>query len=135
LKSLHLSFSPKRLTENCLGQSKGLESDGAIKKAFVMMTGTGGSVQQGCRGCFTNPRGFNLLVINEWGQETGIFIPAFGEPGNLAVCANIELAMMQLIHSRKALETDPIAYMQELQEFHYSGRGVYHQRIQHIQPR
>jgi hypothetical protein len=24
---------------------------------------------------------------------------------------------MQLIHSRKALETDPIAYMQELQEF------------------
>jgi hypothetical protein len=28
---------------------------------------------------------------------------------------NIELAMMQLIHSRKALETDPIAYMQELQ--------------------
>jgi hypothetical protein len=30
---------------------------------------------------------------------------------------NIELAMMQLIHSRKALETDPIAYMQELQEF------------------
>jgi hypothetical protein len=94
-----------------------LESDGAIKKAFVMMTGTGGSVQQGCRGCFTNPRGFNLLVINEWGQETGIFIPAFGEPGNLAVCANIELAMMQLIHSRKALETDPIAYMQELQEF------------------
>jgi hypothetical protein len=29
---------------------------------------------------------------------------------------NIELAM-KLIHSRKALETDPIAYMQELQEF------------------
>jgi hypothetical protein len=25
--------------------------------------------------------------------------------------------MMQLIHSRKALEADPIAYMQELQEF------------------
>jgi hypothetical protein len=84
-----------------------------VKKAFVMMTGTGGSVNKGCRGCFTNPRGFNLLVINEWGQETGIFIPAFlkcGEPGNLAV-PNIELAMMQLIHSRKALETDPIAYM------------------------
>jgi hypothetical protein len=48
---------------------------------------------------------------------------------------NIELAMMQLIHSRKALETDPIAYMQELQEFPITGRGVYHQRIQHIQPR
>jgi hypothetical protein len=30
--------------------------------------------------------------------------------------------MMQLIHSRKALETDPIAYMQELQEFPLLGR-------------
>jgi hypothetical protein len=35
----------KRLTENCLGQSKGSwKVMGAIKKAFVMMTGTGGSV-------------------------------------------------------------------------------------------
>jgi hypothetical protein len=50
-----------------------------------MMTGTGGSEQQGCRGCFTNPRGFNLLVINEWGQETGIFIPAFKVTGNLGI--------------------------------------------------
>jgi hypothetical protein len=48
---------------------------------------------------------------------------------------NIELAMMQLIHSRKALETDPIAYMQELQEFPITLEEVYHQRIQHIQPR
>jgi hypothetical protein len=39
---------------------------------------------------------------------------------------NIELAMMQLIHSRKALETDPIAYMQELQEFP-TWKSVYHQ--------
>jgi hypothetical protein len=39
-------FSPrKRLTENFLGQSKGSwKVMGAIKKAFVMMTGTGGSV-------------------------------------------------------------------------------------------
>jgi hypothetical protein len=66
---------------------------GAIKKAFVMMTGTGGSVNnKDAEDVFTNPRGFNLLVINEWGQETGIFIPAFlkyGEPGNLAVCLTL----------------------------------------------
>jgi hypothetical protein len=31
---------------------------GAIKKAFVMMTGTGGSVNNKMGG-FTNPRGFN----------------------------------------------------------------------------
>jgi hypothetical protein len=94
---------------------------GAIKKAFVMMTGTGGSVNnKDAEDVFTNPRGFNLLVINEWGQETGIFIPAFLKYGGTwesSGVPNIELAMMQLIHSRKALETDPIAYMQELQEF------------------
>jgi hypothetical protein len=42
-----------------------------------------------------------------------------GNVGNLGV-PNIELAMMQLIHSRKA-QTDPIAYMQELQEFPLEG--------------
>jgi hypothetical protein len=37
-----------------------LESDGAIKKAFVMMTGTGGSVNnKDAEDVFTNPRGFN----------------------------------------------------------------------------
>jgi hypothetical protein len=41
--------------------------------------------------------------------------------------------MMQLIHSRKALETDPIAYMQELQEFQHwkrclpSGSNIFNQ--------
>jgi hypothetical protein len=96
-----------------------LESDGGIKKAFDDDRYRWICKQQGCRGCFTNPRGFNLLVINEWGQETGIFIPAFLKYGTWESSGvpNIELAMMQLIHSRKALETDPIAYMQELQEF------------------
>jgi hypothetical protein len=45
---------------------------------------------------------------------------------------NIELAMMQLIHSRKALETDPIAYMQEfpitLEEvFTIKGSNIFNQ--------
>jgi hypothetical protein len=64
-------------------------------------------------------------VINEWTGNRDI--PAFLKYGGTwesSGVPNIELAMMQLIHSRKALETDPIAYMQELQEFHYSGRGV-----------
>jgi hypothetical protein len=92
---------------------------GAIKKAFVMMTGTGGSVNKGCRGCFTNPRGFNL---RDQRMGTGnrdlysSFLKVRGTWESSGV-PNIELAMMQLIHSRKALETDPIAYMQELQEF------------------
>jgi hypothetical protein len=116
------SHPGKGSLKNCLGQSKGSwKVMGAIKKAFVMMTGTGGSVNnKDAEDVFTNPRGFNLLVINEWGQETGIFIPAFLKYGGTwesSGVPNIELAMMQLLHSRKALESDPIAYMQELQEF------------------
>jgi hypothetical protein len=78
---------PERLTEkNCLGQSKGSwKVMGAIKKAFVM-TGTGGSVKDAEDVLLFQE--VLTLVINEWGQETGIFIPflKYGEPGNLAVC-------------------------------------------------
>lgn len=116
------SHPGKGSLKNCLGQSKGSwKIMGSIKKAFVMMTGTGGSVNnKDAEDVFTNPRGFNLLVINEWGQETGIFIPAFLKYGGTwesTGIPNIELAMRQLLQSRKALETDPEAYMQELQEF------------------
>lgn len=116
------SHPGKGSLKNCLGQSKGSwKIMGSIKKAFVMMTGTGGSVNnKDAEDVFTNPRGFNLLVVNEWGQETGIFIPAFLKYGGTwEPCGvpNIELAMRQLIQSRKALESDPEAYMQELQEF------------------
>jgi hypothetical protein len=39
-----------------------------------MMTGTGGSVNnKDAEDVFTNPRGFNLLVINEWGQERDLY--------------------------------------------------------------
>jgi hypothetical protein len=44
---------------------------GAIKKAFVMMTGTGGSVNKGMR-MFLLIQEVLTYVINEWGQETGI---------------------------------------------------------------
>lgn len=116
------SHPGKGSLKNCLGQSKGSwKVMGSINKAFVMMTGTGGSVNnKDAEDVFTNPRGFNLLVINEWGQESGIFIPAFLKYGGTwesSGVPNIELAMRQLLHSRKSLEADPIAYMQELQEF------------------
>jgi hypothetical protein len=60
-------------------------------------------------------------------------IPAFLKYGGGNLVSNIELAMMQLIHSRKALETDPIAYMQELQEittgrvFTIKGSNIFNQ--------
>lgn len=108
--------------KNCLGQSKGSWIVmGAFRKAFVMMTGTGGSVNnKDAEDIFTNPRTFNLLVINEWGKETGIFIPAFLKYGGTwehSGTPNIELAMRLILISRKAIEADPVTYMQELQEF------------------
>jgi hypothetical protein len=58
LKSLHLFLHPgKGSLKNCLGQSKGSwKVMGAIKKAFVMMTGTGGSV---------NNKDEDVLLIQE----------------------------------------------------------------------
>jgi hypothetical protein len=68
---LHLSFSPgkgslKKLFRDNL---KILESDGAIKKAFVM-TGTGGSVNNKDAEDVLLIQEVLTLVINEWGQET-----------------------------------------------------------------
>jgi hypothetical protein len=58
---------------------------------FVMMTGTGGSVNNKDAEDVLLIQEVLTLVINEWGQETGIFIPAFlsTEPGNLAVCLTL----------------------------------------------
>lgn len=116
------SHPGKGSLKNCIGQSKGSwKIMGSIKKAFVMMTGTGGSVNnKDAEDVFTNPKGFNLYETNEWGKPTSIFIPAFLKYGGTwesTGVPNIDLAMNLIIKSRKALESDPVAYMQELQEF------------------
>ena len=108
--------------KNCLGQSKGSWLvQGNIKKAFVVMTGTGGAVNnKDAEDVFTNPDGFNILAIEEWGKKTGIFIPTYLKLGGTwerEGTPNIELAMSMVVESRKLLENDPVAYSQELQEF------------------
>jgi hypothetical protein len=96
----------------------------AIKKAFVMMTGT--SVNNKDADVLLIQEVFNLLVINEWDRKQPLCLKI--EPGQ-AVC-------LALSNSRKkALETDPIKPCRNYRNSNYSGRGVYHQRIQHIQPR
>ena len=114
------SHPSKGSLKNCLGQSKGSwKIMGSIMKAFVMMTGTGGSVNnKDAEDVFTNPRGFNILAVNEWGKETGLFIPAFlkyGGTWEYSGVPDIDLAMRLILKSRKALEKDPISFMQELQ--------------------
>jgi hypothetical protein len=58
------------------------------------------------------------------GTGNRIFIPAFKVRGTWESSGvpNIELAMMQLIHSRKALETDPRLHAGTTGIPNYSGR-------------
>jgi hypothetical protein len=50
-----------------------------------MMTGTGGSGNNKDAEDVLLIQEVLTLVINEWGQETGIFIPAFLKWGNLGI--------------------------------------------------
>lgn len=116
------SHPAKGSLKNCIGQSKGSWLVmGSIKKAFVVFTGTGGSVDnKDAEDVFTNPEGYNLVEINEWGKKTGLFIPSFLKYGGTwesKGTPNIQLALELIIHKRKSLESDPVAFMKELQEF------------------
>lgn len=116
------SHPSKGSLKNVIGQSKGSWLVmGAFKKAFVIYTGTGGSVNnKDAEDVFTNPLGYNLVSTNEWGKETGLFIPSFlkyGGTWEATGVPNIELAMMQILKDRKNLESDPVAYLKQLQEF------------------
>jgi hypothetical protein len=87
LKFASFLLTRKKLTENCLGQSKDLGSDGAIKKAFVMMTGTDLATTRMPR-MFTNPRGFNTRDQQNGDRNRDLYSSFLKvrEPGNLAVC-------------------------------------------------
>jgi len=116
------SHPSKGSLKNCIGQSKGSWLVmGSIKKAFVVYTGTGGSVNnKDAEDVFTNPKGYNLIEVNEWGKETSLFIPSFLKYGGTweqKGTPNVQLAMELIIMKRKSLESDHVAYEKELQEF------------------
>lgn len=116
------SHPSKGSLKNCIGQSKGSwKVMGSFMKAFVVFTGTGGSVNnKDAEDIFTNPETFNLIEVNEWGQKTSLFIPSFLKYGGTwesTGTPNIDLALNLILEHRKSLEADPVAYMQELQEF------------------
>ena len=115
------STGPGALKE-VIGQSKGSWLVmRKIKKAFVVYTGTGGSVNNDhAKHMFTDPKAFNLYSTYEWGGETGLFIPSqlkyattweeFGVP-------DIKTARLAMIEERKFIENDPEAFLKECQEF------------------
>jgi hypothetical protein len=97
-----------------------------------MMTGTGGSVNNKDAEDVLLIQEVLTTVINEWDRKQGSLFQLLVRGTWESSVPNIELAMMQLIHSRKAWKQTPFRNYRNSQ---YSGRGVYHQRIQHIQPR
>jgi hypothetical protein len=114
--------------KNVIGQSKGSWLiQGSIKRAFVMFTGTGGSVNnKDAEDIFTNPDGFNILAVQEWGDQyhpemkTGLFIPStlkYGGTWESYGTPDVELATALMLKNRESLKKDHIAYIQELQEF------------------
>lgn len=114
--------------KNVIGQSKGSwVIQGSIKKAYVMYTGTGGSVNnKDAEDVFTNPDGFNILPVQEWGDKynpdmkTGLFIPSplkYGGTWEAYGTPDVELATSLMLASREAIKSDHVAYIQELQEF------------------
>ena len=92
-----------------------------IKHAFVIYTGTGGSVNNDhAKHMFTDPRAFNLYVTNEWGMETGLFIPSqlkYATTWEDWGVADVKKARLAMLEERKFIESDPEAYLKECQEF------------------
>ena len=114
--------------KNVIGQSKGSWLiQGSFKKAFVIYTGTGGSVNNAdAEDVFMNPEGFNILPVTEWGpvenpnMKTGLFIPSplkYGGTWETTGTPDIGLATMLMLKSREMMKADHVAYNQELQEF------------------
>jgi hypothetical protein len=115
------STGPGALKE-VIGQSKGSWLVmRKIKKAFVVYTGTGGSVNNDhAKHMFTNPDAFNLYSTNEWGMPTGLFIPSqlkYATTWEKYGVADVKTAKLAMIEERKLIENDPEAFLKECQEF------------------
>jgi len=115
------STGPGSLKE-VIGQSKGSWLVmRKIKKAFVIYTGTGGSVNNDhAKHMFLNPKAFNLYPTNEWGMETGLFIPShlkYATTWEKYGVPDVKTARLAMVEERKLIEDDPEAYLKELQEF------------------
>ncbi|MCK5788529.1 MAG: hypothetical protein KAH32_06000 [Chlamydiia bacterium] len=115
------SSGPGSLKE-VIGQSKGSWLVmRKIKKAFVIYTGTGGSVNNDhAKHMFLNPKAFNLYSVYEWGMESALFIPShlkYATSWEKYGVPDIKYARLAMIEERKLIEDDPETYLKELQEF------------------
>jgi hypothetical protein len=107
-KNASFSHPGKGSLKNCWDNLRDLGKWwGAIRNA-VMMTGTGGSVNNKDAEDVFNQEVLNITWLTD-GTRQDLYSLSCRRGWESCGVPNIELAMMQLIHSRKALETDPIA--------------------------
>jgi len=115
------STGPGSLKE-VIGQSKGSWLVmRKIKKAFVVYTGTGGSVNNDhAKHMFMDPDAFNLYPTYEWGGKTALFIPSqlkYATTWEEWGVPDIKTARLAMVEERKLIENDPEAFLKECQEF------------------
>jgi hypothetical protein len=108
--------------KKCIARSRGSwYVGGSIKKCIVFYTGTGGTVENDeAEDVFLKPRAYEIEPTNDWGQESGIFIPThIKRSGTWEVtgCPDIALGEAQTDVERKAAMADPEKYTSLIQEF------------------
>ena len=130
------STGPGSLKE-VIGQSKGSWLVmRKIKKAFVVYTGTGGSVNNDhAKHMFTRPEAFNIYVSNEWGGKTGLFIPSqlkYATTWEKFGVADVRTARLAMVEERRLIEGDPEAFLKECQEFPLELKEVFQKDSKNI---
>jgi len=107
---------------SCIARSRGSwYVGGSTKKCTVLYTGTGGSVENDeAEPIFTNPTAFTIEPTYDWERECGIFIPTHIKRSGTweaTGCPDVSLASAEVDAERRAVMSDPTAYISLLQEF------------------
>jgi len=123
------AFPPKTHKGNLKGVIAGSKGSwfigGTYKKCTVLYTGTGGSVNNDeARDVFTNPDAYNILKVNDWPEMgdrgCGAFIPVqlkMAGHWERTGTPDITKSLLTSAAKRKAVKSDAVAYMGEVQEY------------------
>ena len=105
---------------------------GSIKKCTVLMSGTGGTVENDeAEEIFLNPKAFNILATYDWDTECGIFIPTHIKRSGTwekTGCPDVQQGRLETEVERRAAKDDPESYMGLLQEYPMTLKEVFMRR-------
>mgnify|MGYP003633249608 CR=1 FL=1 len=106
----------------CMRESRGSYFvGGGIKKCTVLYSGTGGSVENDeAEGVFNDPGSNEILPVNDWGSETGFFVPTHVKRSHTweeSGTPDINKATLLVKSERDKKKGNPKAYLSLIQEF------------------